>query len=113
MLPEGLVELFIEIIIKAENRDNKQQKAQGAMEGVMKGIGLELGYVEFALDMYGEGKITAHPEQASEWAKQISSNIESRQRRAAAGLKVLPENPGVDPNRIAATGWPIGVPGSI
>ncbi|MCH2401905.1 MAG: dienelactone hydrolase family protein, partial [Pirellulales bacterium] len=31
----------------------------------------KLGYVAFALDMYGKGKLTEHPQQAGEWASAI------------------------------------------
>ena len=68
----------------------------------------ELGYVAFALDMYGKEKVTTHPEQASEWAKQVSSNMGHWQQRAVAGLKVLQADPRVDPNRIAAIGYCFG-----
>ena len=41
-----------------------------------------MGYVAFAADMYGEGKVTTHPEQASEWSKTITSNVSQWQERA-------------------------------
>jgi dienelactone hydrolase len=66
------------------------------------------GYVAFALDMYGKGKVTTHPQEAGEWAKQIAGNVEVWGQRALAGLKVLEKDPRVDPHRIAAIGYCFG-----
>jgi dienelactone hydrolase len=67
-----------------------------------------LGYVAFALDMYGKGKVTTHPQEAGEWSEQIASNVELWGQRALAGLKVLENDPRVDPNRMAAIGYCFG-----
>ena len=67
-----------------------------------------LGYVAFAADMYGKGKVTTHPEKASEWAKLTTSNIETWRGRAKAGLKQLQADPKVDPNNLAAIGYCFG-----
>jgi len=34
-----------------------------------------MGYVAFALDMYGKDKVTDHPEQAKEFSKQVTGNV--------------------------------------
>jgi len=68
----------------------------------------ELGYVAFALDMYGKGKVTQHPTQAAAWMKQVRSNIYQWQQRALAGLNVLKRDPRTDVNRIAAIGYCFG-----
>jgi dienelactone hydrolase len=68
----------------------------------------QMGYVAFALDMYGEGKSTIHPQEASEWVKQITSNVDFWGQRAFAGLKILEKDPRVDPNRLAAIGYCFG-----
>lgn len=68
----------------------------------------ELGYVAFAVDMYGDGKVTDHPKQAGEWASMIRGNTEKWQQRALAGLNVLKEQPGVDASRLAAIGYCFG-----
>jgi dienelactone hydrolase len=52
-----------------------------------------LGYVAFALDMYGKAKVTTHASQAGEWMKQINSNVHNWQKRALAGLEVLRKHP--------------------
>jgi dienelactone hydrolase len=68
----------------------------------------KLGYVAFALDMYGGDKVTEHAEEASGWMKQITDNVESWQRRALAGLEVLRGRPEVDSDAIAAIGYCFG-----
>jgi dienelactone hydrolase len=67
-----------------------------------------LGYVAFALDMYGKNKVTVHPEQAKEFMKQVTENVNAWQQRALAGLDVLRNQPNTDPNRIAAIGYCFG-----
>ncbi len=68
----------------------------------------EAGYVAFALDMYGDDKVTDHPNQAGEWMKQITSNIEGWRARAEKGLEVLASQPEVDGGKIAAIGYCFG-----
>lgn len=67
-----------------------------------------MGYVAFALDMYGNGKITKHAAEAGKWAKQIGMNIEAWKKRAAAGLKQLQASEHVDKSNIAAIGYCFG-----
>jgi dienelactone hydrolase len=67
-----------------------------------------MGYMAFALDMYGKGKITKHPKQAAEWMKQVKTNVQLWQQRALAGLEILRKQPQTDPNRIAAIGYCFG-----
>lgn len=66
------------------------------------------GYVAFAVDMYGEGKVTEHAEEASAWMKIVNSDVGQWRRRALAGLDVLRNQPGVDKERIAAIGYCFG-----
>jgi dienelactone hydrolase len=68
----------------------------------------KLGYVAFAIDMYGKGKVTDHPDQASAWMKQIADNAAAAQKRALLGLDILRRNALVDPTRIAAIGYCFG-----
>ena len=67
-----------------------------------------LGYNAFALDMYGKGKMTDHPDRAAEWSKAVTGNIETWRGRALAGLEVLRQHPNTDKNRIAAIGYCFG-----
>lgn len=68
----------------------------------------ELGFVAFACDMYGDGKVTDDPKQAGEWAKAISTDKTKLRARAAAGLEQLKKAPGVDAERLAAIGYCFG-----
>jgi dienelactone hydrolase len=66
------------------------------------------GYVAFAVDMYGAGKVTRHPEQAGQWAKTVTQNSSFWQQRARAGLEVLKQQPQTDPERMGAIGYCFG-----
>jgi len=67
-----------------------------------------LGYVAFALDMYGDNRVTTHPKDAQGWMSQITENTDAWRRRALAGLGVLKANPRVDPDHLAAVGYCFG-----
>lgn len=67
-----------------------------------------LGYVAFALDMYGKGKVTHHPDQAGTWMKEVQANVKGWRERALAGLGVLRGHDLVDPGRMAAIGYCFG-----
>ncbi|MGD9852006.1 MAG: dienelactone hydrolase family protein [Nitrospirales bacterium] len=67
-----------------------------------------LGYVAFAVDMYGKGKVTDHGDQASQWAKEVTGNLSVWQARALEGLKVLEAHPQVDPQKLGAIGYCFG-----
>lgn len=68
----------------------------------------ELGYIAFALDMYGKGQVTQHPKQAGEWATKIRSNTEQWRGRAMAGLKILQQQELADTSNMAAIGYCFG-----
>ena len=67
-----------------------------------------LGYVAFTADMYGKDKVTEHASQASEWSKQITSNVEAWQKRALLGLDIMRTHELVDRTRTAAIGYCFG-----
>ncbi|WP_372683605.1 dienelactone hydrolase family protein [Desulfosarcina sp.] len=67
-----------------------------------------MGYVAFALDMYGKGKSTEHPDEAAAWMKEINANMDQWLKRAMAGLDVLKKQPSVDTQRMAAVGYCFG-----
>ena len=67
-----------------------------------------LGYVAFALDMYGKGVSTTDPKEAGRLSGLFRSDSPFRRARAAAGLNVLKGRPEVDPARIAAIGYCFG-----
>jgi len=66
------------------------------------------GYVAFAPDMYGTGKVTSHPDQAGAWAKEIQENVQHWVARADSGMSVLKEQAVVDSQRLAAIGYCFG-----
>jgi dienelactone hydrolase len=68
----------------------------------------ELGYVAFALDMYGGGKLAEDSTQAAEWSSTFKNDPALARRRFEAALKTLENQPGVDPERIAAIGYCFG-----
>ncbi len=68
----------------------------------------ELGYVAFAIDMYGDNKVTTHPAQAKEWSKATTANTKAWRQRAMKGLEKLNANALVDGNSIAAVGYCFG-----
>lgn len=68
-----------------------------------------LGYVGFALDMYGDGKLADHPDTAGEFSKEVSSRMDTvGKRRFEAALDVLKNFEFTDPDKIAAIGYCFG-----
>jgi dienelactone hydrolase len=67
-----------------------------------------LGYVAFACDMYGKGVTTTDPAQAGKLAGAIRKDNKVYRERAAAGLKVLADQPMVDAKNLAAIGYCFG-----
>jgi dienelactone hydrolase len=68
----------------------------------------ETGYVAFALDMYGDHRVTEHANEAKGWMEQVTANLPAWQQRARQGLEQLKAQPQVDPERIAAIGYCFG-----
>jgi dienelactone hydrolase len=68
----------------------------------------KLGYAAFALDMYGDQKVTTHAKDAQGWSAQITANTDAWRRRALAGLEVLKADPHVDAQHLAAVGYCFG-----
>lgn len=68
----------------------------------------ELGYVAFAADMYGTGKVTETPDQAKEWMQGVTADVEGWRARAALGLEQLKASGMVDGNKLAAIGYCFG-----
>jgi dienelactone hydrolase len=68
----------------------------------------EMGYVAFALDMYGAGKNTSHPKEASAFAKQAMSNMTVAKQRFMAARNLLAKHELTSANQIAAIGYCFG-----
>lgn len=68
----------------------------------------EAGYVALALDMYGKGKVTAHPDSANAFMSEALKDPAVVAQRFDAALAQLKQNPNVDTSRIAAIGYCFG-----
>jgi dienelactone hydrolase len=67
-----------------------------------------LGYVAFALDMYGKGVLAKDAKEASQKADVFKKDRALMRARAAAGLDVLRKQDRVDPKKVAAIGYCFG-----
>jgi dienelactone hydrolase len=67
-----------------------------------------LGYVAFALDMYGKGVLAKTPKEAGELASRFKKDRALMRARAIAGLDVLRRYPKVDPDNLGAIGYCFG-----
>ncbi|HEX6792179.1 MAG TPA: dienelactone hydrolase family protein [Candidatus Krumholzibacteria bacterium] len=68
----------------------------------------ESGYVALAVDMFGEGKTTEHPDEAGKWASEVRAKQQTGIDRFMAGYNVLKQNPHVDASHISAIGYCFG-----
>jgi len=77
--------------------------ARGRAERLAK-----VGYIAFAADMYGEGKVTEHPKEAGEMATKVRANVQDWRKRAETALEVLKAQPQCDKTKLAAMGYCFG-----
>ena len=68
----------------------------------------DLGYVALAVDMYGEGKVAEHPEDAGKFAGMVMSNIDEAKARFESAMNTLKNHPNVDAEKIGAIGYCFG-----
>ncbi len=66
------------------------------------------GYVAFALDMYGDGKVATHPKDAQTFSAEAMKDPEVEAARFEAGRAVLEADPHVDTRHIGAIGYCFG-----
>jgi len=66
------------------------------------------GYTAFALDMYGDGKLADHPEDAQKFMLEVLTNIPGAVKRFDTAMGILKSQPTVDTNNIAAIGYCFG-----
>jgi dienelactone hydrolase len=67
-----------------------------------------LGYAALAVDMYGEGKIADHPDDAGKFAGEVSKNLPVMKARFDAAMALLKKSKFVDTSKIAAIGYCFG-----
>ncbi len=68
----------------------------------------ELGYTALAVDMYGEGKQAAHPDDAGKFSGELNKNMPLAEDRFKAALHLLREQPTVESGQIGAIGYCFG-----
>jgi dienelactone hydrolase len=68
----------------------------------------QMGYVAFAMDMYGDDKVTTHPSQAQEWMQATTANLDAWRQRGLKGLEQLSAHELTDTSRMAAIGYCFG-----
>lgn len=68
----------------------------------------KLGYVAFAADMYGDGKIADTPADAQKYAGESMKDFSGLKAKFMAALEVLKQDEHVDASRIAAIGYCYG-----
>lgn len=68
----------------------------------------EAGYVGFALDLYGQGKVATHPQEAQAFVAEATKDPAVLAARFNAALEQLQQDPHVDPKRIAVIGYCFG-----
>jgi len=66
------------------------------------------GYVAFALDMYGDGKLASHPDDATQFMREVGANTPKAVERFDAATEVLKNHQFTDETRIAAIGYCFG-----
>lgn len=68
----------------------------------------ELGYTALALDMYGEGKQAAHPDDAGKLSGEVRKNMPAAKARFTAARDLLARHETVEAGKIAAIGYCFG-----
>lgn len=68
----------------------------------------EMGYTAFAMDMYGTGKVTDHPEDAQKFMEEATSDPELVKARFLKARDILENHATTNPDRTAAIGYCFG-----
>jgi dienelactone hydrolase len=68
----------------------------------------QMGYVAFAVDMYGDGKVASHPDEAGAFVQEVVKNYEVSKKRFLAALDLLKGQKEVDSTQIGAIGYCFG-----
>ncbi|UCE88365.1 MAG: dienelactone hydrolase family protein [Pseudomonadota bacterium] len=68
----------------------------------------ELGYTALAVDMYGDGKQAAHPDDAGKFAGEVRKNMPVAKKRFVAAMDLLKQQTTTDKAHVAAIGYCFG-----
>lgn len=68
----------------------------------------ELGYLALAVDMYGDGKVAGHPDEAMKFYKEVMENMPAAKARFLAAMDVVNGHAQADGENIAAIGYCFG-----
>jgi len=68
----------------------------------------ELGYTALAVDMYGDGKQAAHPDDAGKFSSEVVQNMPVATARFKAAMTLLKQQESVDTSNIGAIGYCFG-----
>ena len=68
----------------------------------------ELGYLGFAVDLYGDGRTASNPDEAGEWMNALLGNREDLRGRFRAALQAARTLDRADPEKAAAIGYCMG-----
>jgi len=68
----------------------------------------ELGYTALALDLYGNGKLAEHPEDAMKFSAAVMADLPEAEARFEAARALLAAQPTVDPTKIGVIGYCFG-----
>lgn len=67
-----------------------------------------LGYVAFAVDMYGSGRTATHPDEAGSFSKAVMSDWAGARSNLETAINALKDMQGVDASRMAIIGYCFG-----
>ncbi len=68
----------------------------------------KMGYTALAVDMYGDGKQAAHPEDAGKFAGEVKKNMDQATARFLAARDLLAAHPSVAGDQVSAIGYCFG-----
>lgn len=68
----------------------------------------ELGYAAMVVDVYGDAKVTDSPETAGQLSGALKKNPQHLSNISRAAMEALQQQPQVDPEQLAATGYCFG-----
>jgi len=68
----------------------------------------EAGYLAMSIDMYGDGKVAMHPDQAGEFLSATMANLPTAEKRFQAAKSLLNKHPLMLKNKMGAIGYCFG-----